>query len=164
MFEVRERHMPGHPIERSALRRGIAAVAFLAALLPTSALAYNFKPTPAEWAMWPDYCKARYVTTSVGKNSPYVSSVPPAMIQNWTKRLGNTTYTHVHHYCASLVYMQRASTARTNQERNHLLRLAEGDCNYTLKRIPPTSPIYRDVAAHHQYVRSVRGTTGVPPK
>ncbi len=136
--------MPGHPIERSALRRGIAAVAFLAALLPT--------------------CKARYVTTSVGKNSPYVSSVPPAMIQNWTKRLGNTTYTHVHHYCASLVYMQRASTARTNQERNHLLRLAEGDCNYTLKRIPPTSPIYRDVAAHHQYVRSVRGTTGVPPK
>jgi hypothetical protein len=156
--------MPGHPIERTALRRGIAAVALLAALLPASALAYNFKPTPAEWAMWPDYCKARYVTTSVGQKSPYVASVPPAMIENWKKRLGNTTYTHVHHYCASLVYMQRASTAQTNQDRNYLLRLAEGDCNYTLKRIPPTSPIYRDVAAHHQYVRSVRGTTGVPPK
>jgi hypothetical protein len=88
------------------------------------------------------------------------ATVPPAMIQNWKTRIGNTTYTHVHHYCASLVYMQRASMAQTNQDRNHLLRLAEGDCNYTLKRIPPTSPIYRDVAGHYQYVRSVRGTTG----
>lgn len=138
--------------------------ALLAGLLPSLAQAFNFKPTPAEWAMWPDYCKARYVTTSVGRESPYRSTVPPAAIESWKSRLGNTTYTHVHHYCASLVYMQRASAAQSNQERNHLLRMAEGDCNYTLKRIPPNSPIYRDVAGHLQYVRTVRGPSASQPK
>jgi hypothetical protein len=140
------------------------STAVLAALPPSIAVAYNFKPTPAEWATWPDYCKARYVTTSVGSQSPYRATFPPAAIESWKSRLGNTTYTHVHHYCASLVYMQRASVARSNQERNHLLRMAEGDCNYTLQRIPPSSPIYRDVAGHLQYVRTVRGPSASMPK
>lgn len=146
----------------SLLRYAAAAVSLGAMLLPAPVLAYSFKPTPAEWALWPDYCKARYVTTNIGRKSPYANTLPPAMIENWRKRLGNTTYTHVHHYCASLVYMQRSSSAQTNQERKYLLRLAEGDCNYTLKRIPPTSPIYRDVVGHYNFVRSVRGTAGTP--
>ncbi len=44
------------------------------------------------------------------------------------KRLGNQAFTHVHHYCASLVYSQRAGVARSGQERKQLLRQAEGDC------------------------------------
>lgn len=141
----------------------VAAVC-AAASVPLTALAYDFKPTQAEWAMWPEFCKARYVTTSIGRASPYAHTLPPATIQNWKTRIGNTTYEHVHHYCASLVYMQRASIAQSAQQRSHQLRLAEGDCNYTLKRIPPTSPLYRDVAGYCQYVRAVRGTTGTPPK
>lgn len=152
-------------LESGTARRLLASAIVAGALMPVTAFAYHFKPTPAEWAMWPDYCKARYVTTSVGKNSPYAGTFPPAMVENWKKRLGNQTYTHVHHYCASLVYLQRAGSAPTNQERNYLLRLAEGDCNYTLKRIPPTSPIYREVVGHHNLVQSVRGTSGAtaPP-
>jgi hypothetical protein len=141
----------------------VMATILLASLLPFAANAFNFKPTPAEWAMWPDYCKARYVTTSVGRQSPYYATFPPAAIETWKTRLGNATYTHVHHYCASLVYMQRASMAKSNQERSHLLRMAEGDCNYTLQRIPPNSPIYRDVAGHLQYVKSVRGPSASKP-
>ena len=65
-------------------------------------------------------------------------------------------FTHVHHYCASMVYTQRAGVARTGQERKQLLRQAEGDCNYTLKRTPPTSPIYREVAKQCQMATAAR--------
>jgi len=144
--------------------RRIMVLAAALTLLPCVAHAYHFKPTPAEWALWPDYCKARYVTTTIGRKSPYKSMFPPAAVDNWRHRIGTQTYTHIHHYCASLVYLQRAGVAASNQERNYLLRLAEGDCNYTLKRIPPTSPLYREVVGHLQLVRAIRGTaaTAVP--
>jgi hypothetical protein len=139
----------------------MSAVAALA-LLPCTAVAFDFKPTPLEWATWPDFCKARYVTVPIGQKSPYRTAVPPAAIETWRNRLGNKTFTHVHHYCASLVYVQRANSAPSNQERNHLLKMAEGDCHYTLSRIPPTSPLYRDVAGHLQLVRILRGTATGP--
>jgi hypothetical protein len=126
------------------------------ALLPTGAVAYSFKPTPAEWAMWPDFCKARYVQTSIGRKSPYHGTVPAASKQTAEKRLGNDAFTHVHHYCASLVYIQRAGVARSGQERKHLLRQAEGDCNYSLKRTPATSPIYREIANHCKMAGAMR--------
>ena len=125
-------------------------------LLPVVALAYHFKPSPSEWAMWPDFCKARYVQTSVGRKSPYHGTVPAATIETAKKRIGNQAFTHVHHYCASLFYMQRAAVARSGQERKHLLRQAEGDCNYTLKRTPPTSLIYREVANQCQMASAAR--------
>jgi len=31
--------------------------------------AYSFEPTDLEWASWPEYCKARYVTTNIGGGS-----------------------------------------------------------------------------------------------
>lgn len=127
-------------------------------LLPVVALAYHFKPTPSEWAMWPDFCKARYVQTSIGRKSPYHGTVPAATTETAKKRVGNQAFTHVHHYCASLVYSQRAGVARSGQERKQLLRQAEGDCEYTLKRTPPTSPIYREVAKQCQVAAAARSS------
>jgi hypothetical protein len=141
----------------SRIAWGVTAVALACgALLPAGAMAYSFKPTPAEWAMWPDFCKARYVQTSVGRQSPYKGTVPPAITETAKKRIGNQALTHVHHYCASLVYIQRAGVARSGQERKHLLRQAEGDCNYSLKRTPTTSPIYREIANHCQMAAAMR--------
>lgn len=146
---------------RASLQVFIAIFVAWTCLLPT-AFALNFKPTPMEWATWPEYCRAKYVTGPLGKKSQYAGSVPRAVIDNWRSRLGSTTWDHVHHYCASLAYMQRALAAQSKRDRDFHLRNAEGDCNYTLKRIPRTSPIYKDVAGHYQYVRSVRGTMKSP--
>jgi len=137
--------------------RGILVAAVMSGiLLPLGASAYSFKPTPSEWAMWPDFCKARYVQTSVGRKSPYHGTVPAATTQAAKARLGNDAFTHVHHYCASLIYMQRAGVARSAQERKRLLGQAEGDCNYSLKRTPPTSLIYREVANQCQTATAAR--------
>jgi len=136
-----------HKSQAGRVVRGIMVAAVTSGLLlPVVALAYHFKPTPSEWATWPDFCKARYVQTSIGRKSPYYGTVPTAITEAAKKRIGTQAFTHVHHYCASLIYMQHAGVSRTRQERKHLLRKAEGDCNYSLKRTPPTSLIYREVA------------------
>jgi hypothetical protein len=136
--------------------------AAVAALLSGTVQAYDFKPAPAEWAMWPDYCKARYVTTAVGKASPYFSMFPAAGVQRWRTLLGTPTFDAVHHYCAGLIWMQRASLATTDQQRRHMLRNAEAECRYTFERIPPTSPIYREVASNLQLARAMLGSYGTP--
>jgi len=138
-------------------RRFTIAVVMTMALLPGSAIAFNFKPTVMEWAMWPEHCRARYASLQVGKQLPYVATYPPTMITTWKARIGDETFVHLHHYCASLAYMQRASLAVSKQERNHLLKSAEGECRYTLSRIPSNGPLYREVAGHMQMVQSVRG-------
>jgi hypothetical protein len=143
-------------LTRAALALIVAIVGALT-LQPTTANAFSFKPTASEWAMWPEHCRARYASLQVGKHLPFVAAYPPAMISAWRSRLGEKTFTHLHHYCASLAYMQRASSAQSNQERNHLLKSAEGECRYTLSRIPPTSPVYREVAGHMQMVQALRG-------
>jgi hypothetical protein len=127
-------------------------------MIPGQASAYSFKPTPSEWAMWPDFCKARYVQTSIGRKSPYHGTVSAAAKQAAEKRIGKDAFTDVHHYCASLVYIQRAGVASSGQERKYLLKMAEGDCNYSLKRTPPSSPIYREIANHCQRAGAMRAS------
>ena len=134
-----------------------AGVGFLAGvLLPATAVAFSFKPTPAEWAAWPPYCKARYVTLEIGKQSPYAAQVPPATIQTWQARLGQPVFVRVHHYCAGLAYVQRSTLARSERERAKLLKAAENEVKFTLDRLPVTNPLYREVAGTMQYIKTMR--------
>ena len=133
-------------------------------LLPLTARAFDFKPTPAEWAMWSDYCKARYVVSSVGLTSPYASMIPPAMVQMWRTRLGEPTFSPLHHHCAGLVHMQRARLARNDQERIFEYRAAEQESRYTLERLPPTSALYREVLGNVQMASAMLGVYGASPR
>ena len=131
----------------------------MAALMyPVAAAAFWFQPTPAEWATWPDYCKARYVLTIDGKQSPYAAIYATAGIQRWKILLGEQAFTAVHHYCAGIVWLQRASVARSEQQRTFMLRNAESECRFTFERIPPTTPIYREVAMNLKLAQAMLGT------
>jgi hypothetical protein len=157
--------MPGRVAE---VRRGVAARRLLAlclsTLLPMTSAAFDFKPTPAEFAVWTDYCKARYVVSVVGKTSPYASMVTPAMVQMWRTRLGPATFEPLHHHCAGLIHMQRAGLAQDEQHRRYEYRNAERESRYTLERIPPTSPLYREVLGNVQMARAMQGAYASPPR
>ena len=147
---------------RVALRL-TAATLISALLLPAVAHGYTFKPTPAEWAMWPEYCKARYSTLQIAKQQPYTANVPAPMVQTWKTRLGPEAFNAVHHYCAGLAYLQRAGVAQSEQQRKFLLKSAESECRYTVERTPVTSPFYREFAGTLQLVQAMRGSaTSVP--
>ena len=132
-------------------------------LLPNAAKAFDFRPTPAEWATWSDYCKARYAISIVGKTTPYAAMVLPATAEMWKSRLGWATWEPLHHHCAGLIYMQRARLAQTDQRRISYYRSAKNESEYTLKRIPPTSLLYREVLANVQMAQAMLGVYGTTP-
>lgn len=127
-------------------------------ILPVTATAAPLKPTPAEWATWPDFCRARYVTTALGKQSSYAAIYPPAGVQRWKTLLGDQTFLYLHHYCYGLAWLQRARAATSEQQRTYMLRRAEDECRFTFERIPPTTPIYREVAMNLQFAQAMLGT------
>src|SRR6056297_1615893 len=70
--------------------------------------AYSFVPEAQEWASWPAYCKARYVTTDIGKRTDFASEVDPAVVRFWQTTIGPDAFVHMHHYCAGVIWLERA--------------------------------------------------------
>lgn len=128
-------------------RRCAIAAVLLSALALQRVQAYEFVPTALEWAAWPGYCKARYVTVPVGEASKYAFEVSRSDIDYWRSALGERNYIHVHHFCAGLSWLGRARLASTENERRFALERALEECTYTYIRIERTSIVFPEVAA-----------------
>lgn len=125
-----------------------AAALMLAALFPTVSSAYSFEPTDLEWASWPEYCKARYVTTNVGTGSKFSRTFTMAQSEVQRRRIGDPSFLHVHHYCAGIVWLSRAKVESDPARRKSYLDYANTEISYTFERIPDSSPIYPTVAVN----------------
>jgi tetratricopeptide (TPR) repeat protein len=121
-------------------------VAVASVLLAESAMAYYFIPTDAEWAAWPDYCKARYVTTGIGGSSPFANAFPRSQAEVWRRKLGDDTFIDIHHYCAGLASTTRALLERDPRARHAHLDYALDNSTYSFHRTPRTSFIYVKIA------------------
>jgi tetratricopeptide (TPR) repeat protein len=120
----------------SCLHLGLTLV-----LLPLAASAFEFVPTELEWAGWPQYCQARYVTTYVGQRSPWVSTYPKAGVDLAKRQLGAATFEGVHHYCASLIWLNRARTEPDKKVRNFDLLNARDEALFSFRSLPQDSPL-----------------------
>lgn len=138
----------------NSLRRAIVGLA--ACTIPGLAAAFTFTPTPVEWAMWPEYCRARYAVRNVGK-LPAAATYPKTAIQRWQTILGEPTWQPLHHYCACTAYLYRYRTAQTDQLRRRYARAAEDECKYTLDRIPPSSVLYTQISRDFQLTQALKG-------
>lgn len=132
-------------MQRTALA---AAALVLAALFPTVGSAYSFEPTDLEWASWPDYCKARYVTTNIGGGSKWTREWPEGKTKAVSRQIGEPSFLHVHHYCAGVIWLSRARVEANQTQRKSYLEYANTEISYTYERIPETSPIYPTVAVN----------------
>lgn len=130
--------------------RTAAAIIYAALLagliIPQSVSAYAFVPTELEWMAWPQYCKARYVTTDIGERQKWSKDLSRAAIETQRSLIGPPSFIHVHHYCAGLAWMMRARLEGNADRRKLLLGSANSEVSYTFERIPKTSPIYATVS------------------
>jgi tetratricopeptide (TPR) repeat protein len=110
-------------------------------LVSRAAWSYEFVPTDAEFASWPTYCQARYVTTYVGWRSQWVATYPQATIDLWKKQLGAETFEYVHHYCAGIIWLERARFEPDKHTRAFYLSTAEEEALFTHRGVPKDSPI-----------------------
>jgi tetratricopeptide (TPR) repeat protein len=115
-------------------------------LFPLASWAYTFEPSDFEWAGWPEFCRARYVTTQVGGTTKWARQYSQVAIERSRSGIGEQSFLHVHHYCAGLAWLSRARLAPEKKQKGSLLDQANEEVSYTFARIPPTSPIYSQVA------------------
>jgi hypothetical protein len=80
--------------------------------------------TDAEIAMMPEYCQARWG----GKDK--------MAYKNWSQRLGESNFIHIHHYCAGLHFMNQAAMESGPKKQKHILQKAIRNFDYVLARWP----------------------------
>jgi hypothetical protein len=118
-----------HRLSARVIRK-IFAAGFALALLAPMVVSAQYNYDERDVRMLPEFCK--YAQDFRGK-------VPggnnPAEIQRWTDLLGST-YLHIHHYCYGLVDTNRATRARSPQERMHLLGASIGEFDYVIRHAP----------------------------
>jgi tetratricopeptide (TPR) repeat protein len=121
-------------------RMALAALALAA----FEAHAFNFTPTDAEWATWPEMCKARYSRTRIGSGSEFGTSVPQGVVQQWQTQLG-AGWNYVHHHCAGMIYLDRAKLESNPSQRKFLLGKSISEHSFALEHTPADSPIAAEI-------------------
>lgn len=126
----------------------IALVIIFACLMVSGnpARAYTFEPTEIEFNAWPSYCKSRYATTDIGQRQPFTTNYSKLAITQSIQAIGQSTFEYIHHYCAGLVLLNRSKFS-TSTDKASTLSDAFQEVNFTLQRIPETSPLYSSVLA-----------------
>lgn len=125
--------------------------------MPTPAYALTFLPTEFEWTTWPDYCKARYVVSSSGKKSIYLRRVTKTQVAYHEQSKGPNAWVYLHHYCAALIYMQRAAAEEDPAKVDFILREAEIEFMNQYELIKPSDPMFPDVVSSIAQVHRRRG-------
>lgn len=122
-------------------------IIFASMIFGAPARAYTFEATEIEFNAWPSYCKSRYATTDAGQRQPFTMNYSKLAIDQSIQAVGRTTFEYVHHYCAGLALLNRSKFSPQGNEKASMLSDAFQEVNFTLQRIPETSPIYSSVLA-----------------
>jgi tetratricopeptide (TPR) repeat protein len=102
------------------------------------------KPSPAEIAVLPDYCKARSL-------DPHSSE-----FDVWQKRLGQK-FLGIHHYCFGLNYVNRYFTSRERHRRDYYLGQAVPAMDYVMKDMPDSFPLAGEMYLNRGYAYKLMG-------
>lgn len=113
----------------------------LALLLPAHAWSYAFVPTESEFATWPPYCQARYVTTDIGRRSTWARTYPSSAVTLWERQIGPASFERVHHYCTGMIWLNRAKRQNNVTTKRTYLNNAEHESLFTKRGLPPNSRI-----------------------
>ena len=108
------------------------------------AQAFQFQATDAEWAAWPEYCKARYATVRVGKSLGFDRRISPGEIERWQAIVGPDAWYGLHHMCAGMSFMDRAKAESNPSKRDSLVKSAMSNYGYMLRHTPPSDPFHAE--------------------
>lgn len=115
------------------------AVLFL--LLPGWANAFDFVLSEAEFLTWPPYCQARFSSLEPGQRQAFSRDFPKAITEQERARIGPITFDRVHHWCAGMIWLNRARAESDQRLHDFKLSEAANEANFTLVGLPADSPI-----------------------
>lgn len=139
-----------------AFRFSLALLLSALACMPAYA-AWDFIPTGLEWASWPEYCRVQYSWVNAGFEFQYGGRYPNDTVDLWRRTVGDNTFTGMHHWCASLHFLNRARSEPEPKMRNFELNRASEDAMFSFLRADPASPVYPDMAVTVAQIREAMG-------
>jgi tetratricopeptide (TPR) repeat protein len=93
------------------------------------------------------------VISSAGRDSPFTLRVSKSEVARWETQLG-PAWIALHHYCAGIVFAERARRASNRGERRNDIDRALYEYRYSLARTPADNPMYAviatDIGSAHQ--------------
>jgi hypothetical protein len=118
----------GWRLQLSTLVKILSIHILLSVMAPVYAQSRNqprlpFKPSDTELLALPDYCRAR-LGGSKGAQLP------------WIQQMGKENFTHLHHYCYGLNYMNRIRVSFGSKHQKHYIQTALAQFNYVIQRWP----------------------------
>lgn len=135
-----------YPIPGSAIFKRVAILIITTTLgYPTAVYSFTWQPTPLQYALLPDYCKARMSDHFQNRQGTWRNRFPinEAQIKHWKQKVG-ADFIHMHHYCAGLGWLMNAETLSSDRK-TWAYKQAELEINYTIGRSRPTSPIWLEM-------------------
>jgi tetratricopeptide (TPR) repeat protein len=132
---------------------------FAAALLggrPAHA-AWDFEPTALEWQSWPLYCRVQYSWVNAGFEFQYGGTIPNDVVDDWRRTIGDYTFTGMHHWCASIHFLNRARVETAPLMRDFVLRRAWEDAMFSFSRAETQSPVFPNMAVTVAQIRQEMG-------
>ena len=106
------------------------------------AVAFNFSLSESEFNTWDMRCKIAFSASSAGKKSGFYRNMVPLQksdVMRFGQEAGGAW-----HYCAGLIYLQRANNTSGKEREENLIRAA-GEINYTAVRIPQGHEWYPEI-------------------
>lgn len=123
----------GRPTSNPARSMEMAAVLFAFSLLSLAegVFAYDFTLSDREFAGWPKWCQELYVTTDVGRRSPFVARISRDAAE---RARTNPQLNGFWHYCAAMVWLERARAEPDPNRAEYMYRktIDETSFNYAL--------------------------------
>lgn len=127
------------------------------AYTPPVHAAWDFVPTGLEWQSWPEYCRVQYSWVNAGFEFQYGGTVPGEVVDSWRHTIGDLTFTGMHHWCASIHFLNRARGEPEPKMRNFELSRASEDAMFSFLRADPLSPVYPNMAVTVAQIRDAMG-------
>jgi len=119
--------------------------------------AWDFVPTATEWQSWPLYCRVQYSWVNAGFEFEYGGSFPNDVVDDWRRTVGDYTFTGMHHWCASIHFLNRARGETAPLMRDFEMRRAWEDAMFSFSRAEPQSPVYPNMAVTVAQIRTEMG-------
>lgn len=130
-----------------------------------SAEAYNFSATDRDWQSWPPFCQAKYIDGGQGRRSKYAKLVRHDDVEKWKRALGKPTWSHLHHYCAGIAWMRRATDRgwaiwHPKETGGVAYRAAMDNLRYMYANMPESSKMFPRVGIDYAKALVAQGRDG----
>lgn len=134
---------------RSPLQRRIHFFLLYLLLFISSAVSAR-DITEAEWAAWPDFCKAGWLNGSGGARSVFQGRMSPGEVSQILRRAPQSVgIAGLWHFCLAMAETNRAKVKPYNSATARSLQDALNDFSYSFGRTPITAPGYSMLTAHY---------------